>query len=117
MTEQDQMNITIKKSVHLTPALETYIEQKLLPLTKFVKQFDEAGEAAIWLEISRTTKHHKKGDVYFAALDLRLPKKIIRAEAYAENVRKAIDQAKDTLRLEIRKYKTQFVKPSRGKEK
>jgi ribosomal subunit interface protein len=111
------MNINIKKSIDLTSALETYIEKKLLPLAKFVKPFDETGEAAIWLEVSRTTKHHKKGEVYFAAVDLRLPKKIIRAEAYAEDVRKAIDQAKDTLRLEIKKYKTQFLKVERGREK
>jgi ribosomal subunit interface protein len=111
------MKITIKKSVDLTSALEIYIETKLVPLAKFVQPFDETGEAAMGLEISRTTKHHKKGDVYFAAIDLRLPKKIIRAEAYAENVRKAIDEARDTLRLEIKKYKTQFTKITRGKEK
>ncbi len=110
------MNINIKKGIDLTPALETYIKKKLLPLVKFVKPFDETGEAAIWLEVSRTTKHHRKGEVYFAAVDLRLPKKIIRAEAYAEDVRKAIDEAKDTLRLEIKKYKTQFLKTVRGRK-
>ena len=111
------MKISIKRSVDLTPSLETYIESKLVPLAKFVKPFDATGEAAIWLEISRTSKHHKKGSVFFASIDLRLPKKILRAEAYAENVRRAIDEARDTLRLEIQKYKTQFAKVTRGKEK
>ena len=111
------MDIKIKKSIDLTPALRAFIEEKLAPLAKFVQPFDETGEAAIWLEISRTTKHHKKGEVYFAAADLRLPKKIIRAQAYAEDIRKAIDGVKDTLRLEIKKYRTQFMEPVRGKEK
>ncbi len=115
------MDINIKKTIDLTPALETFIKAKLAPLAKLVKPFDATGEAAVWLELSRTTKHHKKGDVYFAALDLRLPKKIIRAEAYAEDVRTAIDEARDTLRLEIGKYRTQFVDAAKkgrgGKEK
>jgi ribosomal subunit interface protein len=104
------MKINIQKTTDLiTPALEAYIEEKLAPLAKFVKQFDATGEAAIWLEISRTTKHHKKGEVYLAAADLRLPKKILRAEEYAEDIRVAIDRARDTLRLEIEKYKTKLL--------
>lgn len=104
------MKITIKKTNDLiTPALEAYIEEKLAPLAKFVKHFDETGEAAIWLEISRTTNHHKKGEVYMAAADLRLPHKILRGEATAEDIHIAIDKVRDTLRLEIDKYKTQFL--------
>ena len=48
------MKINIKKSTDLTAALEDYIEEKLLPLAKFVKHFDEMGDAEIWLGISRT---------------------------------------------------------------
>jgi len=108
------MDINIKKTTDLTPSLEMYIEEKLAPLAKFVKQFDETGEAAIWLEISRTTKHHKKGEVFFASADLRLPKKVLRAEGYATNIRMAIDEAKRTLHAEIEKYKTQFLGHPRG---
>lgn len=108
------MQINIKASTDLTPSLKIYIESKLAPLAKFIKHFDETGEAAIWLEISRTSKHHKKGnEVYMAAADLRLPKKILRAEEYAEDARKAIDNAKDTLRQEIEKYKARFTERKR----
>lgn len=109
------MKINIKKTADLvSPALDVYIEDKLAPLAKFVKQFDETGEAEIWLEISRTTHHHHKGEVFFAAADLRLPHKILRAEEYADDIRKAIDRIKDTLRIEIDKYKTQFLEHPRG---
>jgi len=101
------MKINIKKTTDLTPSLSTYIDSKLMPLAKFVKEFDDTGEAEIWLEISRTSKHHRKGEVFFAAADLRLPHKILRAEGYATDIRKAIDQARTTLRQEIDKYKTQ----------
>jgi ribosomal subunit interface protein len=112
------MKITIKKTADLiTEALETYIDEKLMPLAKFVKKFDDTGEAAIWLEVSRTTHHHHKGEVFMAAADLRLPHAILRAEAYATDIRKAIDETRDMLRLEIEKYKTKFVSPRRGGRK
>ncbi len=111
------MRITITKSVDRTPSLETYVESKLAPLAKFMKNFDAAGEAEIWIEISRTTRRQRKGEVYCAAADLRLPKKIIRAEEYADDISTAIDQVKDTLRLEIEKYKTKLVEPRRSGRK
>ena len=110
------MNINIKKTGDLiTPAVEQYIESKLLPLAKYIKHFDETGEAAIWLEVARTTHHHKKGDVFHAAADLRLPHQILRAEEDAEDIYQAIDAVKDKLHAEIEKYKTRHVDPRRQK--
>ena len=112
------MNIHIKKTTRLiTPALEIYIQEKLGPIAKYVKKFDDTGEAAIWLEVSRTTKHHRKGEVFMAAADLRLPRKILRAEEYAEDIRVAIDRVRDTLRMEIEKYKAKALEPRRGGKK
>jgi ribosomal subunit interface protein len=104
------MRIHIKKAIDLTPSLETYIDNKLMPLAKFIKHFDETGEAELWLEISRTTRHHRKGEVYKAGVDLRLPKKILHAEEYANDIRTAIDLARDAVRSEIEKYKTKNEK-------
>jgi len=111
------MKINIKKTFDSTPALQTYIEQKLMPLAKFVKRYDDAGTAEIWLELSRTTQHQKKGEVFFVAADLRLPHKILRAEARATDVRKAIDEVRDILRQEIEKYKAKFLEPRRERER
>jgi ribosomal subunit interface protein len=112
-------NLSVKLSIktvgiELTPSFRTFIESKLPPLAKFVGEFDALGETEIWLEVGRTTKHHKRGEVFWAAADLRLPKKILRAEARSNDARAAIDEVKDKLRLEIGKYRTQFVKPKRG---
>lgn len=110
------MNINIKKNLDLTLALRIYVEKKLAPLAKFIKKFDETGEAELWLELSRTTRHHGKGgEVFLAVADLRLPRKILRAEEYADDIRKAIDQARGTLYVEIEKYKTRLEKSERGK--
>jgi hypothetical protein len=61
------MKINIKKTDDLiTEPLDAYIEEKLLPLAKFVKQFDDSGEAEIWLELGLV------GAVLAAALVLAL---------------------------------------------
>ena len=100
------MNITIKKTLDVTPSLETYIEEKLAPLAKFVKALDRDGEVELKLEVSRTSKHHRKGEeVFMARADLRLPGKILRGEASASDIRKAIDEVRDMLHMEIKKYK------------
>lgn len=101
------MRITVKATkLELTPALQAYIDAKLGALAKFIKKFDEDGAAEMRCEVARTTKHHRHGEVFMAEANLRLPKRLIRAAAYDEDARKAIDAVKRTLRLEIEKYKT-----------
>ena len=111
------MKINIKTlAVDLTPSLETYINQKFHPLEKFLKRFEEDGEVQVQVDIARTTKHHKHGDVFRASAGLRLDKKVLHAEEEAEDARIALDRVRDTLRSEIEKYKL-LLKPKRGSEK
>jgi ribosomal subunit interface protein len=109
------MKITTKTTgLELTPSLKTYIEKKLGGLAKFVKRFDETGQAELWVGVARTTRHHRHGEVFLAEADLRLPKRILRAEEEAEDVRAAIDLLQRKLHLEIEKYKTKFAaKPTK----
>ena len=102
------MKVITKKTLDVTPSLEVYIEAKLAPLGKFLKRFEESGEVELWLEVSRTSAHHKKGEeVFMAAIDLRLPKKILHTEASAIDIRTAIDDARRMIQMEIEKYKDQ----------
>jgi ribosomal subunit interface protein len=103
------MKITTKKTLDVTPALEVYIEKKLAPLGKFLKSFEQSGELELWLEVSRTSVHHNKGEeVFMAAADLPLPKKALHAESSAANIREAIDGLRQMLQIEIEKYKDQY---------
>lgn len=113
------MVINIKATnLKLTPAIEDYINQKIeRDLAKFVRRLDEKGAAKLFIEIARTTRHHKQGDVFRAEADLRLPGKVLRAEAEEWDIRVAVDQIKDELQREIKKYKerreTKFKKGSK----
>ncbi len=101
------MKITTKKTLEVTGALEIYIEEKLGSIGKMIASYEKDGDVELRVEVARTTQHHKKGDeVYFASADLRLPGKILRSEATASDIRKAIDEVRDMLHGEIEKYKT-----------
>jgi len=101
------MKIIIKATkLELTSAIETYVKQKIGSLDKFIKNMDKEGAVEARVEISRTTKHHNKGPVYRAEANLNLPGKLLRAEHIDWNVRRCVDEIKQELQREIRKYKT-----------
>ena len=101
------MKITIKATnLDLTPSLNTYINEKLGSLSKFIKKFDDEGVAELRIEVARTTAHHHKGEVFMAEANLRLPKKILRAVETNSDMRASIDIVRGKLHQEILKYKT-----------
>lgn len=119
------MNINIKgTNIELSPAVCAYIERKIGEISKFIQNFDEVQEIDIrkksnveaWVEVERTTKHHKKGSVFRAEVQIRLPGKTnIRAESTQWDLHVAIDQVKDELQRQIKKYKgKQSAKYKRG---
>jgi len=111
------MNIITKKTLDVTAPLETYIEEKLMSLAKFIEPYEKEGEVTLRLEVSRTTQHHRKGEeVFMAAADLELPGVVLRGEASSSDIRKAIDEVRNMLHMEIQKYKTKNA-PLQEREK
>ncbi len=100
------MNIHIKATdLDLTPSLKAYVDLKLGALKKYVKKFEAKSEVEMRLELARTTRHHRKGNVFKAEANILLPKKMLRAEDTNSDIRVAIDRLRDTLKTEIEKYK------------
>ena len=109
------MRLIIKATnFSLTPSLSDFIEKKIggeinsLLASKFgsskIKKGKEALEVKV--EVARTTRHHKKGDIFRAEATIRLPgKKTLRAEAEEWDVRVALDRVRDELFMEISKWK------------
>jgi len=95
------MEITIKATgITLTPDLEKVINDKVGGLSKF---FDNIIRANV--EVGRTTRHHQKGDVFLAEVNLEVPKKIIRAESETQDIIVSLNDVKDKLKIELIKYK------------
>lgn len=100
------MQIDIEATnLELTAPLRAYVEEKIGKLEKFLGPF-KGSDLRVRVEVGRTSKHHRQGNVYRAEANLYLPGKMLRAETKAEDVRMAVNEVRNTLQREIRKYKT-----------
>ncbi|MBI4159537.1 ribosome-associated translation inhibitor RaiA [Candidatus Wolfebacteria bacterium] len=98
----------------LTPALKEYIEKKIGSLAPYLKRFETTADIEVEIEVARTTRHHQKGNVFYAEGNIRLLDSRIRAERRAPDIRVAIDAVRNTLQQEIAKYKEKKI-VKRGK--
>ncbi len=97
------MKIKIKTTgFNLTLAILNYVESKLNSLDKILP-YDESIRADV--EIGKTTKHHQKGDIFKAEVNLIIPGRLIRVAAEQWDLRVAIDAVKDGLQREIKSNK------------
>lgn len=91
------------KNIKLDYALIIWVEKKIGSLDKFLKKIDSAAiEARV--EIGKPSKHHRKGPVWYAEVNLKAPGKLMRATSTAKDLRTAVNQVKDELQQQIKKY-------------
>jgi len=115
------MKIIIKtKNITLSPALQEFIEEKINSLEKFLNIFGEEkylnhffskGKPKIeaWVEVGKETQHHRKGEIFRAECQLRLPGKSIRSESNSKDLRMAVCEVKDELQRELKRYKNKIT--------
>lgn len=107
------MKIDIKSTqLEVTPSLAQFIEEKIGSLSRFIPaQKDGGGEirshptVEAFVEIARTTKHHRHGDVFRAEVNVRMGGKIFRAQKQDWDIRAAIDGVREELKMELQKEK------------
>jgi len=100
------MNINIKyTNLDSTPAIEEYIVDKFGSLKKFIPRLNKKMIPQMQVEVSRSSKQ-RKGDVYRIECNLKLPGRLLRAEADSWDARLGIDACRDTMDREIRRYKS-----------
>lgn len=101
------------KNIELGEEIAKYIKEKIGELDKFINYPGEEQKeikggrspVEVWVEIGRTTFHHRKGDVYRAEVQLHLSGKSLRAESESEDLKASITDVKDELQKELKKYK------------
>lgn len=106
------MNIAIKgTNLDLTPSIKEYVEDKVGALDKFISVL----EAKVELERDR---HHHTGPVMRAEVMLIMGGKIMRAEAFSEDIYASVDMVIPKLKEQIAKFKdkkeTLFKKGARS---
>lgn len=111
------MKISLKwTNIAPIESIDVFVEEKIGGLAKFISKYDATGVAEAWVEVGRTTKHHKTGEmVYRAEVDLRLPGKILRTEETHKDLRQAIVKVANELQRQIKTYKeARLAKVDRG---
>ncbi|HRH21596.1 MAG TPA: ribosome-associated translation inhibitor RaiA [bacterium] len=97
------MQVQIKATgLTLTPAIREYIEEKIASLDKYL------GDIAVTncdFKIEMTTKHHNKGDIFLAEVNLAVPGDLLVIEKTEADLYKAIDKVKDHLLEAVKRYK------------
>lgn len=88
------MKINIKATnMELTSAITDYVNKKLLSIDKFVKE----GEMVGYVEVGKTTNHHKQGDVYKAEFDISFDGERFFTVSEKNDLYNAIDDVKEEI--------------------
>jgi len=95
------MNINIKATnIELTSSVNDYVNKRLSSIEKFVK---EGEDIAIYVEVGKTTNHHKQGDVFRAEISIEISGNKFYTFSEKEDLYMAIDDAKEEI---VRQIKT-----------
>jgi putative sigma-54 modulation protein len=79
-------------NIELTDALQEYVNKRIASLEKFAK-----GDCNAYVEVGKTTNHHKSGDVFKAEINLTIDGKTYRATSETSDLYAAVDDVKDDL--------------------
>ena len=102
------MNIIIKATnMKLTQAIESYVHKRLGGLKKFMK--NEAESLKCEVEIGKTSRHHKNGDVFRAEISLYVKPKKLYASSETADLYQSIDEVKDEIERELISTKTKRI--------
>ena len=98
------MEIKIKATnLELTEYLRKLVDQKL---KKIGKLLPENPNLIMEVDLEKITKRHSKGDIFRAEAQVQVPQgKMLRAESSRENFRLSLNDVKEQLMLQVKKYK------------
>ena len=101
------MNIKIRATnFDITPAIDEYVTRKISSLEKFLQG---QGNILCEVEIGRTTKHHKSGDIFRAEINMvEAGGRQIFAVAEEADLYAAIDVVRDEAEREIVSKKNRY---------
>ena len=120
MNMKKETSINIKATnMELTDAIRDYVERRIAKAVSLVE--NEGGDTVVVFEVGKTTRHHQKGDVFRAEINIRSLGKMYRAEAVEADLYAAIDRASEIIFREVgqsrNRWKTLMVRGARSLKK
>ncbi len=94
------------KNIEITDAIHDYVEKRVTNLGKLLSDIEERdGEISVLFSLSKTTHHHKGGEVFHADCSINIKGKKFYASVNKQDLYEAIDAVKEDLFMEITKNK------------
>jgi len=94
------------KNIELTEAIKDYVLKRVTNLEKLLSNPEsKKGEALVNFEVTKTTNHHKAGEIFHASCAISIDGKNFYGESDHEDLYSAIDEVKETLFSDIQKNK------------
>ena len=101
------MQVNIKgTNLKLTQAIKDYAQAKVDKLEKFLGPIKIINAD---LELELTSKHHNKGEIFRAEINLELPYELLRIEKTEKDLYKAIDKIESHMAMLLKKYKEKRI--------
>ena len=95
------MSINIKTTnMELTSAINDYVNRRLVGVEKFIK---DGEEMIAYIEVGKTTNHHKQGDIFRAEFNIEISGAKFYTFSEKEDLYVAIEDAKEEI---VRQIKT-----------
>jgi len=102
------MQIIIKATnLELTSEIKEMVNEQIGSLQRFLNILENPDFEA-FVEVGKISAHHKKGDVFRAECQLKLPGKGLRSEAKAESLPLAVSAVKNDLQRQLKRYKERY---------
>lgn len=107
------MQFDIKtKNIDLTDAIVSAVQDKMSRLDSILERFGESVTAEV--EVGKTTGHHNKGPFFRAEVHVRLPGKLVYADAENEDLYMAVREARDKAKRQILDYRDTMQDSHKG---
>jgi putative sigma-54 modulation protein len=98
----------IGKNLEVTPAMDNYLNKKVVKFMRFLPTIDEA-KAELSEEKTKSPEHR-----FTAQITLRIKGTILRGEEKGPNINTAIDEVTESLTRQVKRYKGKLQNKKRG---
>ena len=94
------------KNIELTDSIKDYVLKRVTNLEKLLSNIKtEKGDVRVKFEISKTTNHHKAGEIFQADCEINIDGNKFYGESVGEDLESVIDEVKEILFNDISKNK------------
>lgn len=103
------------KNIDLTPGLKVFVDKKMGSIGKLIPDRKEE-LAEVRVEVGKPSRHHHKGFVFYAEINLKIGSALLRAVEEHLDLYTAIDRVRDKIERQLRKFKEVKISVRRRRE-